>query len=110
MQVCAVSAIGFAEGPSHTNWKKVATILLWWFLGFFCVCGATYILVAQGACSLFAPLAQLSPFGCPCCVLCAAHDVVPPLPCALAPILCCAPILDALAVMLSYVAGHCSTG
>ncbi len=49
MQVCAVSAIGFAEGPSHTNWKKVATILLWWFVGFFCVCGATYVLVAQGA-------------------------------------------------------------
>ncbi|KAL0050078.1 hypothetical protein WJX82_004015 [Trebouxia sp. C0006] len=50
--VCAVSAIGFAEGPSHTNWKKVATILLWWFLGFFCVCGATYVLVAQG---MYAP-------------------------------------------------------
>ena len=102
MQVCAVSAIGFAEGPSHTNWKKVATILLWWFLGFFCVCGATYVLVAQGARSLFAPLAQLTPFGALGCVLCAAHDVLPPLPCALAPILCPPPLLHSLAVLCSW--------
>ena len=47
-QVSAVSAMGFAEGPSHTNWKKVASIVLWWFVGFFCVLGATYALLAQG--------------------------------------------------------------
>lgn len=48
LQVCAVAALGFAEGPSHTNWRKAVTILVWWFVGFFCVLGATYALVAQG--------------------------------------------------------------
>ena len=110
MQVCAVSAMGFAEGPSHTNWKKVATILLWWFLGFFCVCGATYVLVAQGARNLFPPLVQLFLLRALHCLFCTAHDVLPPLSCAPAPLLCLPPFLHALGLLLSCVAGHCSAG
>jgi len=51
VQVFAVTSVGFAEGYSHVNWKKLAAILVWWFLGFFCVLLAMYALVAQGGSS-----------------------------------------------------------
>ena len=113
MQVCAVSAIGFAEGPSHTNWKKVVTIMLWWFVGFFCVCGATYVLVAQGVGNLFLFLlcsfffflrSALSSLRC--------AVLLPSLSCAPAPILCLHTLPLPLPVppLLSCVAEHGGAG
>lgn len=48
MQVAAVATVGFTEGSSHVNWRVCRNHLVWWFLGFIAVLGATYALVAQG--------------------------------------------------------------
>lgn len=48
VQVAAVTVVGSTEGCSQVNWRVVATHVMWWFMGFFVLLLATYVLVAQG--------------------------------------------------------------
>lgn len=48
LQVSAVIAVGLVEGIQHVNWRRLATILTWWILGFAAVILATAVFVAQG--------------------------------------------------------------
>ena len=48
MQITAVVAIGWAEGLSHVNLRKVYIITLWWFGSIIPICLITAALMAQG--------------------------------------------------------------
>lgn len=61
----AVASLGFVEGSSHVHWRKLATILSWWFLGFWSLLLATYALVAQGVSSVLLFFFLFPPPGLP---------------------------------------------
>lgn len=48
LQISAVVAIGWAEGLSHVNLRKVYIITWWWFGSLIPICLITAALMAQG--------------------------------------------------------------
>ena len=48
VQISAVVAVGLVEGLGQVNWRKVALIAAWWFLGPFPIIVAALFIFWQG--------------------------------------------------------------